>query len=161
MKTHKPKEQYNTAMYTHTHGYFLHFFAPLPLPTHQEKATTATHTQNNKTEAPITTACLSNYFQQQISTRGTFHLHFYCKKISIKCCKVPLVGAAASIIFVATKHVFCYDKSRLATTKLLSHQNCVCWDKSKLVATKRLIRQNYVCRDKRRICHDKTFVMTK
>ena len=34
------------------------------------------------------------------------------------CCVVSLAEAATSIIFVATKHVFCSNKSMLAATKL-------------------------------------------
>ena len=52
---------------------------------------------------------------------------------------VSLAGAATGIIcvtmFVATKHVFCRNKSMLAVTKLLSRQNC-------------FSRQNNFCRDK-------------
>ena len=35
-------------------------------------------------------------------------------------CLVSLAGAAISIIFVATKHIFCHNKSMLVATKLLS-----------------------------------------
>ena len=67
---------------------------------------------------------------------------------------ISLAGAAPSIIFVATKHVFCRDKSVLAATKRLSRQNV-------FVATKLLSRQIFVaintclCRNKH------TFVATK
>ena len=37
---------------------------------------------------------------------------------------VSLAGAATSTIFVATKHVFCRDKSMLVATKLLSSDFC-------------------------------------
>ena len=63
------------------------------------------------------------------------------------------VGAATSIISVATKHVFCRDKSMLvATNIILSRQN------SYFVATKVcLSRQIRVCRDKywsrQNFCH--------
>ena len=33
--------------------------------------------------------------------------------------KISLAGAATSIIFVATKHAFCHDKSMLVVTKRL------------------------------------------
>ena len=52
---------------------------------------------------------------------------------------MSLAGAATSIIFVETKHVYCRDKSMLAATKLcLSQQACFCRDKY-------LSRQKYVC----------------
>ena len=35
-------------------------------------------------------------------------------------CLISLAGAATSIIFVATKHIFCHNKSMLVATKLLS-----------------------------------------
>ena len=55
-------------------------------------------------------------------------------------------GNATSIIFVATKHIFCHDKSMLAATKLclLLHTN-FCRDKHVLVATKVLSQQAYFC----------------
>ena len=53
--------------------------------------------------------------------------------------KVSLAGA----VFVATKHVFCRDKSMLAATKVLSGQIRVCPDKTRLLS-----RQKYVCRYK-------------
>ena len=58
--------------------------------------------------------------------------------------KLSLAGAATSIIFVATKDVFCRDKSKLVWTKLLS-------------------RKSYVCRDKylswEKFCHDKNILL--
>ena len=63
---------------------------------------------------------------------------------------VSLAGAATSMIFDATKHVFCRDKSMFVATKVcLSRQKYACRDKSMLVATKVcLSRQKYACRDK-------------
>ena len=55
---------------------------------------------------------------------------------------VSLAGGATSIMFVATKHVFCCDKSMLAATKCLSQQNYVCHDKIFLS------QQTYLCCDK-------------
>ena len=59
-------------------------------------------------------------------------------KISLR--RLSLAGAATSTIFVATKHVFCHEKSMLAATKRLSRQNYalsrVCRDKHTFVATK-------------------------
>ena len=72
-----------------------------------------------------------------------------------------LAKAATIIIFVATKQIFCRNKSMLAMTKLLLQQNYVCHDfflavtnicrnkrvyrdKSKLVVTKLFLWQNYV-----------------
>ena len=55
---------------------------------------------------------------------------------------LSLAGATTSIIFVATKHVLCRDKSMLAATKPLWRQNsCLSWqkfcrDKHTFVATK-------------------------
>jgi len=65
---------------------------------------------------------------------------------------LPLVGAATSIIFVMTKHVFCCDESMLVVTKHLSKQNYVaakyfCHDKS-FVATSTCLSQQKVCCDK-------------
>ena len=59
------------------------------------------------------------------------------------------VGAATSIIFVATKNVFCRDKSMLAATKLLSRQNTfvasnTCLSRS-FVATSVLLLQQKAC----------------
>ena len=70
---------------------------------------------------------------------------------------LSLVGAATSIIFVATKfllwqtcvchdkhvfvvikHVFCCNESMLVATKLASHQNYVCHNKHMFVTTKLL-----------------------
>ena len=59
---------------------------------------------------------------------------------------LSLVGAATSVIFVVTKHVFCRNKSMLAVTKLLSRQNYVCHSKIFFAQT---------C-----VCHDKSFVAT-
>ena len=100
------------------------------------------------------------------------------------CAKSPtpwflsLEGAATSIIFVVTTHVFCRDKSMLGATKPLCRQNYIfhdkifCRNKSKifvatntcmspqksLVTTKVLSGQKYVCRDKRRIMSRQTRV---
>ena len=50
---------------------------------------------------------------------------------------LSLAAAATSIIFVATKDVFCREKHVFVETKMsLSRQNYVCRDKSELVATK-------------------------
>ena len=60
---------------------------------------------------------------------------------------LSLTGAATSIIFVATKHVFCRDKNMLVATNIflaiflstkiiLSRQIYVCRDKSMRLATK-------------------------
>ena len=81
-------------------------------------------------------------------------------------CSVSLVGAATSIISVATKHIFCHDKSMLGTAKVLSQQNifvatnmCLLWqtfcrDKHTFVTTRHVLSwQTCVCRD--------IFVMTK
>ena len=48
------------------------------------------------------------------------------------------ITGGSSISFVATKHVFCCDKSMLVATKVLSRQNYVCRDKHNFVATKLL-----------------------
>ena len=88
-------------------------------------------------------------------------------------------------MFVATKHVFCHDKSMLVVTKHLSRQKCACRDKAFVkhvfvttnichekgfVATNIILsRQAYFCHDKRRaflrqdvLCRDKhMFVATK
>ena len=67
---------------------------------------------------------------------------------------IALAGAATSIIFVVTKHVFCRDKSMLAATKLrLSRQLCLFFtfvatniscDKS-FVATSILLSRQKTC----------------
>ena len=61
---------------------------------------------------------------------------------------LSLAGAATSIIFVATKHVFCRDESMRACYLLLvaapaSDRTRVCHDKIRLLS-----RQKYACRDK-------------
>ena len=61
--------------------------------------------------------------------------------------------------FVATKDVFCHDKSTLVVAKLLSWQYSVCWGKN-------LLWQKFCCEKHNffhgKTCHDKhTFVMTK
>ena len=86
-----------------------------------------------------------------------------------------LEGAAASIIFVATKplvvttkrvvvttkHVFCRDKRMLVATKLLSRQN-VCHDKIMFVAANTcLSRQNTCLSRQKYACHDKRFSRQK
>ena len=83
---------------------------------------------------------------------------------------VSLAGAATSIIsdetiilarrthvLVATKYVFCRDKSMLVATNkslkiilLLSGQTRFCRDKTRLLS-----RQKYACRDKTHVCRDK------
>ena len=101
---------------------------------------------------------------------------------------VSLAGAATSIMFAATKHVFCCDKSMLAATKCLSQQNyvghdkiCLLWqkfccDKHTFVVTKdvfcreentclsqqklRLSQQNF-CHNKKYVCRNKSFAVTR
>ena len=88
---------------------------------------------------------------------------------------LSLVGAATSIIFVATKlfcsdkhvlimtkHVFCCHTSMLAVLKLLWQQTWFCHEQNWLLS-----RQTCVCRDKtclllwqKYACQDKTFVAT-
>ena len=60
------------------------------------------------------------------------------------CCELPLAGAATSIMFVATKHVFRRDKSMLAATKHLSRQIYVCREKIFLSRFLCLLRQKFV-----------------
>ena len=77
---------------------------------------------------------------------------------------LSLAGAATSIIFVATKHVFCHDKSMLVATKLVARQN-FCRDKHIFVVTKHLSRQTFVATNiilsRQKFCHYKlTFVTT-
>ena len=76
-----------------------------------------------------------------------------------QCAKLLLVGAATSIIFVATntcrdkclfvatKHVFCRDKSMLVATKLLLRRTRVCGDKD-FVATNIILSRQKFCRGK-------------
>ena len=66
------------------------------------------------------------------------------KSVQLKDCIyiLSMVGAATSIIFVATKHIFCHDKSMR------------CCNKSFVTIKICLSRQKYVC-------PTKTFVMTK
>ena len=66
---------------------------------------------------------------------------------------------------MATKHVFCRDKSMLAATNNLLRQTFVVTNN--FVTTKLLSRQAYFCRDKRHVlsrqkysCRDRTFVVT-
>ena len=75
---------------------------------------------------------------------------------------LSLAGAATSIIFVATKDVFCRGRRVFVATKGLSRQK-MCF----VAADACLLRQK-VCRDKRcvlsrqtRVCCDKRFVATK
>ena len=85
---------------------------------------------------------------------GSCHKHHFCRD---KC-------------FVATKHVFCCNKSMLAVTTFVATKLCLSWqnifchktfvvtnicgdkrvccEKSKLVMTTLLPRQNYICHDK-------------
>ena len=77
---------------------------------------------------------------------------------------LSLAGAATSIIFVATKHVFCRDKIRFVATKLFFHDKTfvrtnICFvatkNKHTFVATNTsLSRQACLCRSKH-ICRDK------
>ena len=53
-------------------------------------------------------------------------------------------------MFVATKHVFCHDKSMLVVTKHLSRQKCACRDKA-------FVKHVFVTTN---ICHEKGFVAT-
>ena len=72
--------------------------------------------------------------------------------------KLSLAGAATSIIFVATKDVFCRDKHMFVATKVcLSGQN-FCREKAMFAATN-------ICREKSFVttkifCHNKTLVAT-
>ena len=102
-----------------------------------------------------------------------FHQSTQCNEVvRSHVCRLSWAGAATSIIFVATKRIFCRDKNVqisvcrdkylsqrffvaknvfVATSILLSQQTSGCCDKltnKRLVATKHLSRQNYVCRDK-------------
>ena len=149
VKTHKPKEQYNTAMYTHTHGYFLHFFAPLPLPTHQEKATTATHThkttkQKHQSRLLAWATTSNNKFQLGAS----FTCIFIVKKSPSSVAKYhwwELLQVSflswQNTSFVVTKvglpqQNFCHTKIVFVVTKVsLSRQNFWC-DKIMFVVTK-------------------------
>ena len=65
---------------------------------------------------------------------------------------VSLVGAATSIIFAVTKHIFCRDKSMLVITKCLSGQiyfvaTNICHDKHNFVEKIVLSWQAYFCCD--------------
>ena len=157
--------------HTHTHGYFLQFFAPLPL--HQEKATTATHTHKTTKQKHQSRLLAWATTSTTNFNSGTFHLHFYCKKSPSSVAKyhwwvVPQVSFLSwqNTSFVVTKvgspqQNFCRNKIVFVVTKAsLSRQNFWC-DKIMFVVTKLLMRQNHVCRDKRHIGHDKTFVTTK
>ena len=53
---------------------------------------------------------------------------------------ISLAGATTSIIFVATKHILCHDKSMLAATKLLSQEKHT---------KKKMSQQAHFCHDKR------------
>ena len=75
---------------------------------------------------------------------------------------LSLAGTATSIIFVATKQVFCCDRNFVPTNIILSPQKM-------LVATKDKVnfsRQNYVCRDKSLsreayVCRDKRRLLSR
>ena len=80
---------------------------------------------------------------------------------------LSLAGAATSIIFVTTKHIFCHDKSMLVATKV-----CLLWQNifvaTKVFCDKYLSWQTCVCHDRSFVttkdvfCHDKhMFVATK
>ena len=56
--------------------------------------------------------------------------------------------------YIATKHVFCHDKSKLVVTN-------ICCDKHNFVATKILTWQVYFCHDKRHVCCDKIVCFDK
>ena len=78
-----------------------------------------------------------------------------------QCAKLLLVGAAASIIFVATKHVFCRDKNMLVVTIVLSR-----FFKNYFVAKKHLSRKifaaaNIILSRQKFCCVKHTFVATK
>ena len=83
--------------------------------------------------------------------------------INLKMCAsvLSMAGAATSIIFVVTKHVFCHDKNMLvATSLLLSRQIRV------FVTTKVCLQQQKACCDRStfvatNICCNKSFVMPK
>ena len=62
--------------------------------------------------------------------------------------------------FVATKDVFCRDKSMLSATKRLSNR-CVCRDKTCRDKHTFAARKHVFCRDKHVFCRHKTFVATK
>ena len=74
------------------------------------------------------------------------HSRGYCES-ALPGTHLSLAGAAASIVFVATKHIFCHDKSMLAATKVfvvtklcLSRQKFCCnkqtFDKHVFVMTR-------------------------
>ena len=50
-----------------------------------------------------------------------------CSFLEWEAWSLSLAGAATSMIFVATKHIFCRDKSTLVATKLLSRQKSYLW----------------------------------
>ena len=65
---------------------------------------------------------------------------------------LSLVGAVTSIIFAATKHIFCHDKSMLVITEYLSRQiyfvaTNICHNKRNFVAKIVLSWQAYFCGD--------------
>ena len=74
---------------------------------------------------------------------------------TVSCWDAPVssAGAATSIIFVATKHVPCRDKSMLAATKHLLRPTYFCRDKT--FVTTNICRDKHVCREKH------TFVATE
>ena len=95
----------------------------------------------------------------QIHHEPTFVCSSLVKSVSFfflfHSCRLSLVGAASSIVFVVTKHVFCHNKSMLVVTKVLSQIKI------------RLLRQNFcvttnIILSQQKFCYDKhTFVAPK
>ena len=77
-------------------------------------------------------------------------------------CSLSLAGATTSIMFVATKHVFCRDNSMLAAKK-------ICLSRQKFLTIAFVARQNFcrdkltkVCLSRQKFCRAKIiFVVTK
>ena len=66
-----------------------------------------------------------------------------------------MAGAATSIVFVVTKHVFCHDKNMLVATNM-----CFCHNKSMLAATKKHAATE-PCLSRQIFVATKVFVMPK
>ena len=79
---------------------------------------------------------------------------------------ISVVGAAISIIFVATKDMFCHDKNTCLSQKYTCHdKTCVltklCLLQHIFVVTKVLLRQTRVCHDKHSYIMRKKFCCDK
>ena len=76
---------------------------------------------------------------------------FVATKVCLSRQNQVLAGAATSIIFVATKVI--------ATNTFVATKHVFCRDKSMFLATKLLSRQAYFCLDKRRVCRDRKMIL--